>query len=337
MSWEERQAMAVIRRNILDSAAARDGFLTGTVRLSQEMTGLTTAEINAILGPQIPGFRIFGLNQELSSWDLFVLWHFVAMRLSTTPAAQLRNLAHGGPVFLPWHRMFLIRLEQELQRAMNDPDLGLPYWDWAQDGELPPAQQPGSQLWTLIGGSQGDVATGTLADMRVRLQGFGMDLWSVASRRLQRNGGGDSLAPSLPKLGDVQWAIQSGSYDASQWDFRVDGFRNRVEGWLDPNASASQPPSPQLHNRVHVWVGGDMGPGTSPNDPVFYLNHCNADRIWESWMAQQGRSYRPTAADANAPLGHRLQDGMVALLGDAMSPADVLDPAQWYAYDQLVN
>ena len=21
-----------------------------------------------------------------------------------------------------------------------------------------------------------------------------------------------------------------------------------------------------------------------PNDPVFYLNHCNVDRIWEGWM-----------------------------------------------------
>ena len=37
-----------------------------------------------------------------------------------------------------------------------------------------------------------------------------------------------------------------------------------------------------MHNLVHRWVGGSMGPGTSPNDPVFFLHHCNVDRIWVS-------------------------------------------------------
>src|SRR5829696_1697483 len=45
-----------------------------------------------------------------------------------------------------------------------------------------------------------------------------------------------------------------------------------------------------MHNQVHVWIGGDMGPATSPNDPVFYLNHCNVDRIWEAWLVNQGRN-----------------------------------------------
>jgi len=41
---------------------------------------------------------------------------------------------------------------------------------------------------------------------------------------------------------------------------------------------------PCVHNRVHVWVGGDMLPSSSPTDPVFYMNHCNIDRIWEAWL-----------------------------------------------------
>jgi tyrosinase-like protein len=39
-----------------------------------------------------------------------------------------------------------------------------------------------------------------------------------------------------------------------------------------------------LHNRVHVWVGGSMIPMTSPDDPVFFLHHCNIDRIWAQWQ-----------------------------------------------------
>ena len=52
-------------------------------------------------------------------------------------------------------------------------------------------------------------------------------------------------------------------FDRPDWDTASRGFRNRLEGWLTASASVA----PGLHNRVHVWVGGDMGPATSPNPP----------------------------------------------------------------------
>ena len=55
--------MTVTRRNIIDSAQTGDRFVQGAVQLNQEMSGLTTAELNNILTPQVPGFRIFGINQ----------------------------------------------------------------------------------------------------------------------------------------------------------------------------------------------------------------------------------------------------------------------------------
>jgi tyrosinase len=330
-------AMTVTRRNIIDSAESGDRYVQGAVQLNQEMSGLTTAELNNILSPQVPGFRIFGINQEVSVWDLFVLWHFLAMQLSSSPPRPLRNLAHGGPVFLPWHRMFLIRLEEELQRVTNDAETALPYWDWAADGELPAAEQPQAPLWDLLGETTGDVVSGPLAAMQVRLFGFQMQLWSIEPRPLTRNAAGDELAPTLPTTAEVAWALDNGDYDVTLWDAGVDSFRNRVEGWLDPEAGPGVPPVPRNHNRVHVWVGGDMGPGTSPNDPVFYLNHCNEDRIWESWMAREGPIYRPVDGDPDAPQGHRLNDQMLALLGDPLTPAEVLDPTAWYVYDQLLD
>jgi tyrosinase len=39
----------------------------------------------------------------------------------------------------------------------------------------------------------------------------------------------------------------------------------------------------------------------------------------------------------NAPQGHWLEDQMLALLGDSLTPAEVLDPTAWYVYDQLVD
>ena len=37
------------------------------------------------------------------------------------------------------------------------------------------------------------------------------------------------------------------------------------------------------HNQVHVTIGQDMVTFMSPRDPVFWLHHCNIDRIWASW------------------------------------------------------
>lgn len=40
---------------------------------------------------------------------------------------------HGTQRFLPWHRVFLLLLEQALQSI--HPDVTIPYWDWTQSSE----------------------------------------------------------------------------------------------------------------------------------------------------------------------------------------------------------
>jgi tyrosinase len=42
----------------------------------------------------------------------------------------------GGMRFLPWHRVYLSILESQLQ--IYDPNVLIPYWDWANDHTLPP-------------------------------------------------------------------------------------------------------------------------------------------------------------------------------------------------------
>ncbi|MCO8124446.1 tyrosinase family protein [Stieleria sp. TO1_6] len=49
------------------------------------------------------------------------------------------------------------------------------------------------------------------------------------------------------------------------------GFNNQLEG------------SP--HGAVHVLIGGRMGSvPTAANDPIFWLHHCNIDRLWDHWL-----------------------------------------------------
>ena len=39
------------------------------------------------------------------------------------------------------------------------------------------------------------------------------------------------------------------------------------------------------HGQVHVFVGGNMRRvPTAANDPIFWLHHCNIDRLWNHWL-----------------------------------------------------
>lgn len=324
--------MAAVRRNILGDATARQKYVQGVNLLKQEFTGPTTSD-----------FGIAGPARGVSTYDLFVAWHQVAMSTFTPPSQGDRNAAHRGPVFLPWHRFMLILFELQLQRVLGDEGFGLPYWDWAGDGERRPDQQASSSLWgdQCMGGQGNPVATGPFAfdvadagSWRVRLEVDLNGRLRTTDRGLRRAFAqrmpGVSTGPALPRKSEVAVALNLSSYDAAPWSTASSGFRNRLEGWQPVN------PYSGLHNRVHVWVGGDMLPSSSPNDPVFYLNHCNVDRIWASWLQRNGSAYVPDQTAPSTLRGHRIDDAMNALLSNPVTPRQMLDVGDFYSYDALV-
>jgi hypothetical protein len=50
------------------------------------------------------------------------------------------------------------------------------------------------------------------------------------------------------------------------------------------------------HNFIHRWVGGDMATAGSPTDPVFWLHHCNVDRLYEVWIRKHPGRLPPETA-----------------------------------------
>lgn len=51
------------------------------------------------------------------------------------------------------------------------------------------------------------------------------------------------------------------------------------------------------HGSVHGSVGGNMGSvSTAAKDPVFWLHHCNIDRLWEEWLRKCGGRRNPDDA-----------------------------------------
>jgi tyrosinase len=47
--------------------------------------------------------------------------------------ADMSHMMHRTQRFLPWHRVYLIQLEQAIQAI--HPDVTIPYWDWTQAAE----------------------------------------------------------------------------------------------------------------------------------------------------------------------------------------------------------
>jgi tyrosinase len=225
-------------------------------------------------------------------YDKYVIWHAKAMAhmLSRGGEETYRNAAHYSSVFLPWHRYFLLQLEQDLQKAVehegNDNiPVAIPYWDWTEDQSLPDPKK--SPLWDDdFMGSDGNpddldaVKTGYFAYDKSK-----SNSWTTVEfdnnenprdlppeqRRLQRAfKRHESNLPTRDQIEDVKKQIP---YDSKPWDEKSDfskSFRRALE----------IPP----HNRVHRWVGGHMRTGGSPNDPVFFLHHCYIDRIWAEWQ-----------------------------------------------------
>jgi tyrosinase len=315
----ERNKMAVIRHNILSNAASRDKYIQGVKLLKND----------------------FLRSDWPNTYDIFIIWHYYAMMTHTPPNSPTgRNAAHSGPSFLPWHRWMLILLENHLQRVLNDPNFGLPYWDWAADGQLSPAQQPIAQIWSdkYMGGSGSPVTTGPFSAGSWLPPGSLSPTLVSTNRALQRSLGLDPDVNTLPTSADVRAAVHRDEpnvfYDAPSWDPNSLGFRNELEGWAN---------APGLHNRVHVWVGGDMGPATSPNDPVFYLNHCNVDRIWSGWQQMHHNpAYVPDDNVGSALRRHRLHDRLFNITSNVLfdpiyhgrvRPADLLDVSSRYTYE----
>lgn len=176
-----------------------------------------------------------------------------------------------------------------------------------------------------------EVTTGPFSrtsTFRVRLEnGLGSQIFATNRPLRRRLGAG---VGTLPRRSDVSSALTFNAYDASPWTGGATSMRNFLEGWL--------PNPPATHNRVHVWIGGDMGLASSPNDPAFYLNHCNVDRYWAAWQAANPSSTFVPAPSASPNLfPHRRNDPLNSILTQsAPIIADMLDVSSRYTYDTLV-
>jgi tyrosinase len=173
--------------------------------------------------------------------------------------------------FLSWHRRYLLAFEQELRKVDAEitgaavSDLGLPYWRWPENGSFP--------SWLL------DV-----------LPAFGSS--GPGSNIEPREIGAGGALPTIEQVDEILNDFAA-SFDRSRRRFdganEYEKFTFCLEGWADGLSA---------HNHVHAWVGGVMNNTSySPADPIFWLHHCEIDRLWWIWQQAHVNSHPSVPRD----------------------------------------
>jgi Common central domain of tyrosinase len=252
----------------------------------------------------IPAAQIDGAK---SRYDDFVWLHLLAM-----------HGAHQGPAFTPWHRVYLKVFEQELIKVSGDPNLSIPYWDYTTARSESDKGWPFTENFMGGNGIPTDqqfphgVENGPFAP---RYGKWIINVTTGVPRDRPNEGPWDDTnylrrefraSSELPNKEQVKTALFIPNYDSSSWteDPRdAQALRTYIRNHFRANLEYP------IHNTVHRWVGGNMLAMTSPNDPIFFLHHCNIDRLWAVWQEKyHGETYQPYSGGR---LGHNLADYMV--------------------------
>lgn len=230
--------------------------------------------------------------QQYSKWDQYVAIH-QEIQVAFAPGGTTVNFGHGGSgafAFFSWHRYFLFRFELDLQSKVAG--VMLPYWDWTDpapimtDTFLGPngtvSNEVRSGYFAADAPGTGTNPTPSPAWWPPGLTGFRLhSAFGTRSGPLRR---GLSPLSALPSATDLNQSLGKTSYSA---------FQNALE------SGAGLSSSHQMHNGLHGWIGGSVGqmsfPSVSPFEPLFYLHHCNIDRLWAMWQADGHATDYPTS------------------------------------------
>ncbi|MEY2976479.1 MAG: hypothetical protein RLZZ435_616 [Cyanobacteriota bacterium] len=196
---------------------------------------------------------------EISIYDQMVAAHVATNDATGRQAPDgsiMVNPAHGGPGFMPWHRLFLAEYEDALQ-AVN-PNVTLPYWDWTNvDSTVNVVLQD-----NFMGLANGTITSGY----------FSLDNgWAVRNDLSgSRWVGVDPTPESFDRVSRVQ--------NPGTW-------AENLISILGIAVYANFTSGTGAHNNAHGSIGGIMSNvAASPNDPIFWMLHSNVDRLWAEWQ-----------------------------------------------------
>jgi len=156
---------------------------------------------------------------------------------------------HHTELFLPWHRAYLYFFELTLKD--QEPTATLPWWDWTSTVSHQRGL-PQAYLEPQVDGQPNPLAGSVVNDLARQQGGPG------SPERTFR----DPDDPArLPTTAAIRQLLQLSDF--------LD-FQQQLE---------------QVHDFIHVWVGGTMAEiPFAAYDPIFFAHHVMVDRIWRLWQ-----------------------------------------------------
>lgn len=234
--------MIRVRKNAesLDSIE-RDRLLSGLVKLTQKRPKKEYP--SDLTYTQVPH----------SLFDELVLMH-------TLDAAYE---IHGRTSFYPWHRIFLLHLERELQEI--DPAITIPYWKYDEKapnlfsddfaGKTNRTSQPQYSIKEVLQPTFSD--SNPMKNWKT--------VWDPLTRGYFREN--PAKSPNYYIMSDP-CLLQSAS---------------NFKEWCEIGEGKSHNPGHTTFNGRVVDIGKD------PVDPVFFFLHVNVDRLWAKWQKKYNR------------------------------------------------
>jgi tyrosinase len=201
-----------------------------------------------------------------------------------TPAEQQRfwsQCQHQSWFFLPWHRMYLSFFEQIVAATVKQlggpEDWALPYWNYS-DASNPNARKlpPAFIANTLPDGSPNALR--------------------VEARTAEANDG-DETADAQDVNLDTCLKEESFISAPPGGDPGFGGRRTIFNHSGGPAGDVERVPHGSMHMAVGGFDGGWMSAfNTAGLDPIFWLHHCNIDRLWTVWLRRDPLHLNPAEA-----------------------------------------
>jgi hypothetical protein len=192
------------------------------------------------------------------------------------------NGIHGGAVFLPWHRWYILQLENLLREV--DCRVTLPYWDWTKEAANPFQSIIWSNDPSWLGGNGDDTQGSCIVTGPFVAPGY-----QVEAPQGVNNAGGC-----------ITRNFVNGSTFATPADIQL--LYNLYPGPSPSDYSAFEEnceSGPGMHGAVHCAIGGTMCSTGASGNPEFFLHHANIDKIWHDWQASQPNDANMFAYNGN--------------------------------------
>ena len=164
---------------------------------------------------------------------------------------------HGSWFFAPWHRMYIACFESilanilvDLGKIATEDDWALPFWNYSDTDNSAALFMPSAFLEPEDKSNPlwiKERNSPPLIEDNVSLEK--LNIIPFVNEDMIRRGFGGAIE------------------EPSQFDTGYGGLEERPHDW------------------VHDDIGGAMAnPVTSGLDPIFWLHHCNIDRLWQEWL-----------------------------------------------------